>query len=241
MVDIHCHILPGLDDGSQSFEESVRMAKMANLGGTCVIIATPHSNVTDSYQNHWTGAMLRCISDINRRLEQEEVELRVCPGQEIFADGDFLELLRTERLITLNNSIYPLVEFGFYDRSYDVYEKLERLVAEGFVPIVAHPERYAFVEGDEDAISRIKRIGCLIQVNKGSIKGSFGINAQRAAERILRYGKADFIASDAHGPFLRTPDLSDVYETVCEHYSADYAKLLMVKNPIRVIKNKQIK
>lgn len=240
MFDIHCHILHGVDDGSDSFEESVKMVKIAESGGTSAIIATPHSNVPGSYQNHWNITLAAQITMLNSRLSAEGVSVRIFPGQEIFAAGSFLSLLKSGKLLTLNNSVYPLVEFDFYEYSESVYMKLEQLVAEGFVPIVAHPERYAFVNEEEDAIIRLKDIGCLLQVNKGSLKGSFGRAAHFSAHRLLASQLADFVASDGHGPYVRTPYLEDVHEMISEMYSLDYAELLLRDNPKLVIENKKI-
>ena len=240
MTDIHCHILYGADDGSTCFEESVEMAKIASADGTDYIIATPHSNVPGSYQNFWDDTLLGRINKINNALVESECPLRVFPGQEIFCTENVVELLRAGKLRTLNSSRYPLVEFGFYERSASVYEKLQSLVAAGYVPIVAHPERYAFVCEDETAAQKLKNIGCLLQVNKGCIRGKFGTHALKAAKSILKSRLADFVASDAHGPYSRTPHMEAAHEYVAETYGFDYAKLLFSQNPIAVIKNKEI-
>lgn len=240
MIDIHCHILYDLDDGAEDINMSVEMAKLAEKNGTAGIIATPHSNVPDFYDNYWSAEISDRISVLNSRLSEEGLKLRIFPGCEIFVAGDFLKLLKSGKLITLNNSIYPLVEFDFYEHPTSVFMKLQQIISEGFIPIVAHPERYAFVNEDESAIKRLKTMGCLLQVNKGSLKGSFGIDAQVSAHEILSKECADFIASDAHSPYRRTPYLADSYETVSELYSKDYAEQIFNINPQLVLNNKKI-
>ncbi len=240
MNDIHCHILYGLDDGSVSIEESVEMAKLARSGGTKKIIATPHSNVTGSYRNMWCPEFADMIERLNNRLRDEDADIVLYPGQEIFCGENFMNLLSEGKLITLNNSRYPLVEFDFYEHSASVYMKLKKLAAEGYVPVVAHPERYAFFTEDETAAIKLKGLGCLLQVNKGSIQGNFGRSAFKAAKHLLENALADFVASDAHSPYMRTPFLAEVFETVAEVYSFDYARLLFSENTLAVIENRDI-
>ena len=240
MVDIHCHILYGLDDGSVSAEESVEMALLANKGGTEKIVVTPHSNVTGSWQNLWNPEFEKMIDLLNDKMKQVGCKLTFYPGQEIFCGENFLKLLSDGKLITINKSIYPLVEFDFYEHSASVYHKLEKLIAEGYTPVVAHPERYAFFCEDHDAAIRLRNMGCLLQLNKGSIQGSFGRSAYDAAKRMLDRSYADFVASDAHSPYRRTPYLGEAFEFVAENYSFDYAELLFNKNAQCVIDNKEI-
>ena len=225
MIDIHCHILYGVDDGSFNLEETVKMAGIAEKGGTKAIIATPHSNVTDSYINHWNDGFDEKIALINKTLAERGIDIKVYRGQEVFCAGRYAELLSEGNLITLNNSRYPLIEFGFHEDSDEAYAMAERLVAEGYVPIVAHPERYGFVFEEDDAAERLKSIGCLLQINKGSLNED---------------GFADFVASDAHSPYMRTPFLANAREMISEEYSPDYAELLLSENPRLVIENKEI-
>ena len=241
MVDIHCHILPGLDDGSDNIEESVRMARLAVEGGTKAIVVTPHSNIPDSYQNFRDHIYLEKFRELNTRLQTEKIPLKLFPGHEIFADGNVTELIKSKKLMTINNSDYPLVEFGFTEHPDSVFAKLQTLVAEGFTPIVAHPERYAFAAEDEFAPVKLKSMGCLLQVNKGSLKGSFGKNAYFIAHSIIENELADFVASDAHSPYMRTPYLADAHEIISEIHSSEYADLLLLKNPVKVLQNQKIK
>lgn len=240
VVDIHCHILPGLDDGSDNIEESVRMARLAVDGGTKAIIVTPHSNIPDSFKNYCDRQYVDTFKALRQRLTEEKIPLKIYPGHEIFAAGNITELIRSEKLLTLNNSRYPLIEFAFKERAENVYQRLSELIAEGFTPIIAHPERYAFVAEDDFSLIRLKDMGCLLQINKGSLKGSFGREAYVISQSIIRHELADFIASDAHSPYMRTTFLADVYDIVCDMRSEDYANLLLSINPAKIIINKKI-
>lgn len=240
MTDIHCHILFGLDDGSAGLDESVRMASLAYSGGTRQIVATPHCNIPGSYRNHWNDDTEDRFRALRHAVEKAGIDVKIYPGNEIFCAGRFITLLKQGALRTLNDSRYALVEFDFDEYSSSVYMKLEQLAAEGFVPVVAHPERYGFTSEEPDAIMRLKDIGCLLQVNKGSLKGAFGFSARQTAMRIMEERLADFVASDAHSPFVRTPYLADADELISETYSDDYARLVLWDNPAAAVADKRI-
>lgn len=241
MVDIHCHILPGFDDGADNFEESVRMARIAAGGGTEAIIVTPHSNIPDSYQNYLDKSYVDSFKKLKALIREHKIPLSIYPGHEIFATDNLIEPIKRKKLLTLCNSDYPLVEFAFKERSESVYRKLQLLVAEGLTPIIAHPERYAFVAENGSAPLTLKKMGCLLQVNKGSLKKSFGEKSYAVSQALIRHELADFVASDAHSPYMRTPYLADVHEIVSELHSKQYADLLLSVNPGKVLKNEKIK
>lgn len=240
MVDIHCHVLYGTDDGSFDLTESLEMLELAQRGGTEVVVATPHCNIPGMPPNYWCDEHSKKLDTLNSALKDENMKISVVSGQEIFATRETARLLTEGKLITLNSSRYALIEFDFGEYSIEAYSILESVIAEGYVPIVAHPERYGFVYEEDDAARRLKDMGCLLQVNKGSLKGSFGMKAKKTAYRLLDRSFADFVASDAHGPYVRTPFLADAHEAVASIYSDDYARLLFTENPSLVLKNKEI-
>ena len=240
MIDVHCHILYGVDDGAENFEEAFDMAKLAAQSGITEIIATPHANIPGVPYEDSRDVLFERVDSLNKAFVQEGVNLKLYPGCEIFGAGDFIKLLKSGKLLTLNSSDYALVEFDFFEHPASVFMKLEELRSEGFIPIVAHPERYAFVEEDERAIDILKSIGCLIQCNKGSLVGRFGKTAKLISHEMLVRGQVDFIASDAHGSKMRTPIMDDIYEKVCSLYGKDYAKALFYDNPKKVIDNQKI-
>lgn len=240
MYDIHCHIIPGADDGADSMAETVEMLNIAASNRTKAVICTPHSNIPKSFINYWDENLEKRFNEIKAEVQKRNIPIEVFKGHEIFLAGDFIERIKNNELITLNNSEYILVEFYPLEKESSAYKKLALLTAEGYKPIVAHPERYAFVIEHEDAIANMKEIGCLIQVNKGSLKGRFGQTVMHTAHSILDNRSADFIASDAHSPYKRTPNLTDVHEMVSTEYSPDYADYLLKTNPFSVINNKPI-
>jgi protein-tyrosine phosphatase len=241
MVDIHCHILPGFDDGSDNIEESLRMARIAAGGGTKAIIVTPHSNISDSHKNYLDKAYVDTFKELKAKIREHRIPLEIFPGHEIFATDDMIEPIKKKKLLTLCNSDYTLVEFGFKERSESVYRKLQILIAEGLTPIVAHPERYAFVAENGSAPLILKKMGCLLQVNKGSLKNKFGDNAYAVSQALIIREVADFVASDAHSPYVRTPYLADVHEIISDLHSVQYADQLLSINPGKILRNEKIK
>ncbi len=241
MIDIHCHILDGVDDGSYCLAESVEMAKIAVESGTRLIVATPHANTPDGDKNVWGSMLVNKLATLNRQLKAENVPLTVCAGQEVFSAGDVVSLLRSGAVITLNSTRYLLIEFDFYERTDAIIDRCETLLAVGIVPVIAHPERYEALKEDEQTAFSLKRRGCLLQINSGSLFGAFGRTAQNVAHDFLSESLADFVASDAHSPYVRTPYLADAHEMVSEMYSLDYADMLFRVNPGLLIRDKEIR
>lgn len=241
MYDIHCHIFPAVDDGSGSFNDSVEMARLACLSGVKAVIATPHCNIPGVFENYWNESFDDTLKKLNETLVSLEIPLTVFKGQEVFSYGDIVSKLKAGNLITLNGSKYVLIEFDFDTAEKSALDTVEQIKAEGYVPVVAHPERYGFVFENPMSILKIRSSGGLIQLNSGSIKGSFGPDPQKLAAAILKSGAADFIASDAHSQYSRTPDIRDAHEIVCSAFSYDYAKLLFETNPLRIINDEEIR
>lgn len=235
MLDLHCHILPAVDDGSGSMQDSIEMALLAQRSGVRGIVATPHTNLPGEQSNFWSTEMEHRLHELQAKLSELEIGVTLYPGQEIFLSTVPLEALRSGGLIGLNRSRYLLVEFDPLEPAQTACRMLQQLCAEGYTPVVAHPERYGFVQEDPEAAFRIKMTGSLLQLNKGSLKGSFGRRAMYAAHRMLRLRTADLVASDAHSQYRRTPSLAGVHEMICEQYSEEYASLLMAVNPARVL------
>ena len=240
MVDIHCHILPGVDDGSGNFNDSIEMAKLAAASGMHSIVATPHCNMPDLYENLWNANLQELFSRLQKEILDRKIPVTLFPGQEIFLSSGFLKLIQEGKLIPINHSRYFLVELNPHENASIALRKLQKMLAEGCVPIVAHPERYRFVQKQADVVYSMKEMGCLIQINKGSLKGRFGREARKCAFGILGNRDADFVASDGHSQYSRTPYLEDAYAIICEHFSSDYADFLLKDNPQKMLKDEKI-
>ena len=155
MVDIHCHILPGVDDGSPSMEDSLQMARMAADSGVTDIIATPHCNLPgDGPKNYRSAALRTGFSRLRQALEQEGIPLRIHPGAEVFCTPELPELLDRRQLQTLGGGRYLLVEF-YFDESAEFMEQcFHQIRTRGLTPVAAHPERYKTVQQDPYMVRR---------------------------------------------------------------------------------------
>lgn len=240
MFDIHCHILPGVDDGSGNMSDSIEMAQLAAESGTKGIIATPHCNIPGMFDNYWCDALADKIRNLQAELNKRNIPVNIYPGQEVFLSKHFEEYLKKGGFITLNNSRYMLTELDFRIDEMSAVSKLKYLVSQGYVPVIAHPERYGFVIENPSVISKLRSEGCLIQLNGGSLMGYFGRYIQKTADLIIRNTLADFVASDAHSQYSRTPDLTQVHELISENISYDYADILLRTNPIKILNNEII-
>lgn len=240
MIDLHIHILPGIDDGSPDLEESVEMAQIAADCGTRVIVATPHCNMTHMYENTYSADYRRRFSYLKQALAEAEPSVQLLEGMEIFCVGDVAGKLRSGELICLNHTRYPLVEFDFEAEEFEITDQLERLLNAGYTPVLAHPERYRCVSRNLGAVYQWYQMGVVIQINKGSVPGGFGRRVQRTVDAILRHRLAAVAASDAHSCEIRTPDLSRLQEVLDWEYGDGCSWLLLEENPSRILQDREV-
>lgn len=231
MTDIHCHILPQVDDGSDSLRMSLEMADLAARSGVQAVVATPHcmDEGLQDIQSAW--ALL------HEALEEVSIPLKLMLGMEIFGTHRTAELLRSGKLLTLNGSRYPLIEFSFHSDGEEETEILRSVLDAGYRPIVAHPERYSYIQRDPDLVNRWADMGCLLQLNRGSLLGRFGSAARNTAFALLSRGFAAAVASDAHSHLQRTPWMRDIWELLAEELSPEAAEALLIRNPQILLNN----
>ena len=240
MIDIHTHIIPGIDDGSDDMEASIIMAEMAADSGVDTVIATPHCNQMGMYENFVSDALMRRMEEFREELAKERIDLEVKFGMEIFCSREVPKLLKEKKLLTLNGSRYVLVEFAFGIDIPRMERMLYPILDSGYVPIIAHPERYYEVQDQPEIVFDWMQEGMGIQINKGSIFGRFGRGECRCANNLLRNGLVSCIASDAHGVDSRTTDMSDIAELLSMEFSEELADLLLEENPRRILNNKPL-
>ncbi|MCR5809434.1 MAG: hypothetical protein K6G56_07720 [Clostridiales bacterium] len=240
MTDIHSHILPGVDDGSQSLEESLEMLFMAAESGVETIVATPHCNIPGEYENYVSPEIDGLFMYLKEEARRRGAPIKLLYGMEIFATEDLPELLEKGRARTLNGTKYFLTEFSFGEDPYFCADVLRRCRDKGFIPVIAHPERYVFVQDDPQTAFEWCVSGCALQVNKGSLLGRFGYRAQRTAELLIDHGLAACVASDAHGSVSRTTHMGEIREHLTENLGHEYARLLLRENPSRILAGKEL-
>ena len=237
MVDIHCHILPEVDDGAWDMEAAVAMAKIARDSGVKKIITTPHFKGEPAALGS-VGLFRHQLRLLQSRLKREKIEVELLPGAEVLCVPQTMELAQTGRLPTLGTGRYVLMEFYFDASAGFMDETLHGLRQMGYLPVVAHPERYGAVQRDPELAARWFHRGIVLQINKGSVLGAFGRRAEDAAVRMLCRGNAHIIASDAHSPEVRTTDLQPVRHWCLDHLGQAYTKILLEDNPGRIAAGK---
>ena len=234
MIDLHSHILPEQDDGARNLQDSLAMARMAVDSGVTVMVATPHCVSDRSREVFGAWQLLR------EALAETGIPLRLLLGMEIFGTPDTVRMLQDGKLFTLNGSRYPLVEFSFYSDAAEETRILRSLCNAGYQPLVAHPERYRYIQEDPRILNSWCRMGCLLQVNKGSLLGRFGRAAQETAMELVERGFVTVVASDAHSPRMRTPWMEEVRRMLSETASPHCARALLEENPRKILKNEDV-
>ena len=234
MIDLHSHILPGQDDGAQSLEASLAMARMAVDSGVTSMAATPHCAGDRTREVYAAWQLLK------EALEENEIPLKLFLGMEIFGTPETARMLSEKQLFTLNDSRYPLIEFSFRSDGLEETRILHRVCKAGFRPVVAHPERYDYVQHDPAILNLWVQMGCLLQINKGSLLGRFGPVEERLALELVDRGFAFAVASDAHSPHMRTTWMKDVRDLLRQVFSEEAAAALLERNPRKLINNENI-
>ena len=240
MIDIHVHILPELDDGAPDMEAALTMAELAVRSGVTAMIATPHSNMPDYFENYYGEGLYEAFTSFRSAIRRAGIELQVYLGMEIFGTPQTAQLLRQGRLTTLAESGYPLIEFPFRNYEQEATQILRQVAAMGYRPVVAHPERYAYVQDNPAIVNEWLKMGCLLQLNRGSLQGHFGRAPQVMAYSLVERGFASFVASDAHSALQRTTWMLDAYTLLQEEFGEDTARLLLEDNPRRILLNRVI-
>ena len=241
MIDIHAHILPGLDDGAKDYETALVMLQTAQESGVTDMIATPHANQRSRYENYVSEELDGRLEILKAAARHVDLSVRVHAGMEVFGTPHLPSLLREGKVMTLAGSRYLLVEFAFREDPYFMEHTLLSLCREGVVPIVAHPERYRAIQDMPDVLFNWVEAGFHLQINKGSISGRFGRSAAETAHMMLSYDLADIVASDAHDTDRRTTDLSRVQEYLTANYSQRRAERLLEENPGRILRDEPLK
>ncbi len=235
MVDIHSHILPGLDDGAQTIDETLAMLRLAAENGTTDIVATPHANSSYVYNEQVADELVAQLNESAGSL------IRIHRGCDFHLNFDNLSnALEYPSQFTINSGRYLMVELPDLASLPVMRTVLGRLLGIRIVPIVTHPERNAPLCANLDELHSWVRDGCLMQVTALSFFGRFGHTAQRVAETLMNSGSVHFVASDAHDVLDRSPNLAPAYRYVSQNWGQGAADALFYDNPTAVIMDEPI-
>ena len=240
MIDIHSHIIPGVDDGSQSLDESLELLAIAAESGVDTIVATPHCNIPDEYENYAGPELEQRFLLLDRARKDAGISIRICRGMEVFTTEELPELLKNHRIWTLNGTRYFLMEFSFGEDPDFCGDILRQCRELGYLPIIAHPERYYFIQDYPQIAYEWCRAGYGLQLNKGSVLGRFGPDPYRCARKLLEHGLVACVASDAHSPGHRSTHMAEISDVLLRDYGDGYRHLLLEENPARILEGKQL-
>jgi protein-tyrosine phosphatase len=240
MIDLHCHILPGLDDGAKSLEEAVEMARIAQDEGIERIVVTPHlfrENIL--YED--LGRIEEKRKELHRALETSNIHVELLSGAEVHISHNLMEEIRKNRKhLVVNRSSYMFVEFPSRHVFSGVKELFFELMSEGIIPIIAHPERNSVFVRNPSFLYELIQMGSLAQANSGSLSGIYGRGAEQAVSRFLEMNLIHFIASDGHNTSDLAPKLSGARERAERIIGKEGAIALVEDNPAAVLEDKEI-
>lgn len=234
MIDLHCHILPGVDDGSSGLRESLMMADIALGCGVSAIVATPHC------EKGGAERLQSAVALLGEALEELSLGVSLLPGMEILGTPETAGLLEKGRLLTLNGSRYPLIEFPFFSGGEAETEILSGVIAAGFRPVIAHPERCPYIRLDPSPVNRWVDMGCLLQIDGDSFLGRFGTAARDMAFALTVRGFVTAVASDAHSCRQRRCRLDQVSRLLSKTLTPDGADRLLRRNPQAIIRDETL-
>jgi protein-tyrosine phosphatase len=236
MIDIHSHIIPDVDDGSSSMEESIKMLKIAWEDGVQSMVATPHIFCQNSRIKN-IEELQPTFKEFKKKAADHHIKTEILPGAEVFFVSDLKEKLITYRdVLTINNSDYFLLEFPPEIVFPGSKEYILDIVADGFIPIICHPERNLIFQQNPLLLYQLLQVGALSQIDAGSIRGDFGITAYSTSMDLLKFNLVHVIASDCHNLEFQVPGLSFIYKKL-RGINKEKIDMLVERIPQAIVNN----
>lgn len=238
LIDIHTHILPQVDDGSVSMEETIKMLRIAKEQGIKTIIATPH------YGSGYKEKSIEELKNIKIKVEEEAVAIdsgfRFYMGNEIYYTESSLTDVTQGKALTLAESRYVLIEFSVGVNYKTLYQGLRQFIHGGYAPVLAHVERYGCLMEEESRIEELIELGAYIQMNGSSLSGSFFSKSLARHKRLIKNRWIHIIATDCHDSISRGPHLEQAVQAVIKLTDIEYAKEIFCINPGKILENRYI-
>ena len=239
MIDFHTHIIPNIDDGSKSIEETFELIKEAKNAGFDKIISTSH--YMEDYYEVVKSDRKAWIDAITKTLDTQNFNMNLYLGNEIYISSNIVKLIQEQKACTINNTNYVLFELPLNtDKPLNLYDIIYELLENKYIPILAHPERYLFVQKNPDIIFDLIQIGVLMQSNFGSFIGQYGKKAKIIAEKLLQNDMVHFLGSDVHRQntiYKKIPQIIKQLELIIGNEKLEEITSL---NPTKVLQNMKI-
>ena len=239
MIDIHAHILYGLDDGAKDEKASIEMLRMAEAEGIENIIATPH--YIAGYMENDSSIVYKRCEELKKKIKELNIGVDIYPGNEVFIDSNLIEMFEQKIVCSLNNSRYILFELPMVNIPHCLKTVVYRARIRDYVPIIAHPERNKKIYKNPNVVEDLINRGALIQVNSGSLTGLYGKKVYEASHYLLEKAMIHFISSDAHSCQGRAPRLLECKELVTGKMGEEVSQIIFEHNAKAVLNDGRIK
>ena len=232
MIDLHCHILPDVDDGSRDIEESIQLLKEAYQNGFTDIIVTPHY-MQEYYEKDKT--------QIKEKIEElQEINVNLYQGNEIYVCREIVDLLKDGYAVPLNETNYVLFELPMHNKIMYLNDVIFSLLSSNYKPVLAHPERYEYVQKNPEYLIELMEKGVLLQSNYASILGYYGKEAKQTIITLLQNNMIQFLGSDTHRQGTIYADMKKILEELEKYCSEETIQALTQINPGKLLKNEEI-
>lgn len=238
MIDFHSHILPGIDDGSRDIEETYEMIKEAYDAGFKSIISTSHY-IEGSYECDKLSRE-HMISEIEQGLKDKNIDVKIYLGTEAYISRDLNLLVKENKIATINNGNYLLFELPMNTKVLFLEDAILNLISIGVKPIIAHPERYTFVQEDPNMLIELIEKGVLFQMNYGSASGIYGKEVKKTAIKLLKSNMIHFLGSDSHRHQSIYTKMNEFKDNIIKVIGEDRFEKLSEENPRKVLNSKEI-
>jgi len=235
MIDLHCHLLPGVDDGPKELAVTLEMARIAVDDGVHTIACTPHI-YPGMYMNNKAGIETAC-AELQAELDSRCIDLKLVVGADVHLVPGVVEGIRQGRIPTLNGSRYLLLEPSHTTPPPRFEDSVFNLIAAGYTPVITHPERLTWVDQHYPVFQRLVKQGAWMQITAGALSGVFGPRAKYWGERFVGDGMTHILASDAHSAGRRTPRLRFAQEIAARLLGEDEARRMVLDRPQGILKN----
>ncbi|MGX1308062.1 protein-tyrosine phosphatase [Amorphus suaedae] len=235
MIDLHCHLLPGIDDGARDLATSLEMARLAVADGIRILACTPH--ITPGIYDNDGPQIRRAVEELASALYDNDIDLYLVTGADVHLAPRLIEGMRSGHIPTIADSRYFLLEPPHHIVPQRMDEVVADLCAAGYVPVITHPERLSWIETRYSDIKRMVAAGAWIQLTAGSITGKFGSQPRYWAERMLDEGIVHLVASDAHNTGRRRPSMGSARDAVAARLGEAEGEHVSVTRPLGIVKN----
>lgn len=233
MIDIHCHVLPKVDDGSQSMEQTMEMIRIASEEGIEAMIVTPHFKA--GQRNASCTTIMDRIKLVQEEADRKGYDVRLFPGNEILYHEDVINLLEQDRVLTLNGTDRVLIEFLPSDEYTYIRNALDNVRAQGYVPVLAHVERYECMVKDYNRVKELKQMDVEIQINAAGVTGELGRKIQQFLFTLVKNRLIDYVGTDAHSDGRRSPRFQESYRILSKKFDAEYIDEIFYHNASAII------